>query len=364
MGMTNQPGHLRPQRPRIVLKSRSNRQSRLRLAINACLLCWAFLFIAPAFSQTSKESTPEDDKAPVEAEEPRPAERVGIVAPDSERLLEQDLSVSAPLTISQWLNIGEDQFLALIEPSHLTQAKGTVFLLPDRGQTPDWPNTLKPLRHQLAERGWTTIALQLPQAPPPPPPPRPLSAEENTEAPGSTEDQENKGDEQSDSPNAESPEAAPEPRIASEPEPDLEPNSEPEPSPVMTVAEQFEQLAQAAEAQASTYGGAPFIFVGVGEGAYWAALWAQGKQNLGQAPTTLVLIDAENRVIGEDRVITDFWQAGVATLDLVRQVTTDSQTRKAKALRLSGLAYKQQRLPTRDMGLGLTNRVAGFVSRQ
>lgn len=54
------------------------------------------------------------------------------------------------------------RFLAIQTPAVAQPAKGTVVLLHGRGLHPDWANVMHPLRVGLSERGWDTLAIQLP----------------------------------------------------------------------------------------------------------------------------------------------------------------------------------------------------------
>ncbi len=63
-----------------------------------------------------------------------------------------------PLT----LNAAGHEFLAIHMMSEAEKKKGAVILLHGRGLHPDQTNIVPPLRVGLAERGWDTLALQMP----------------------------------------------------------------------------------------------------------------------------------------------------------------------------------------------------------
>ncbi len=61
------------------------------------------------------------------------------------------------------LSEGESEFLAIYTVPE--RSRGSVIVLHGLGVHPNWPQVVYPLRVGLAERGWTTLALQLPILP-------------------------------------------------------------------------------------------------------------------------------------------------------------------------------------------------------
>ena len=53
-------------------------------------------------------------------------------------------------------------FLAIDTPASGEPVRGAVILLHGMGAHPDWPEVIHPLRLELPERGWRTLAIQLP----------------------------------------------------------------------------------------------------------------------------------------------------------------------------------------------------------
>jgi len=53
-------------------------------------------------------------------------------------------------------------FLAIDTPASGEPVRGAVILLHGMGAHPDWPEVIHPLRVELAEAGWRTLAIQLP----------------------------------------------------------------------------------------------------------------------------------------------------------------------------------------------------------
>jgi len=75
------------------------------------------------------------------------------------------------------LNLALDEersFLLLQREALAAQPKGNLILLPADGHHPNWPVGIAPLRQHLADYGWNTLALSLPQYQPLGPPARTL----------------------------------------------------------------------------------------------------------------------------------------------------------------------------------------------
>ena len=53
-------------------------------------------------------------------------------------------------------------FVGLWEAAKGATPTGAILLLHGEGHTPDWPQTIQPLRTYLPERGWSTLSLSLP----------------------------------------------------------------------------------------------------------------------------------------------------------------------------------------------------------
>ncbi len=61
-----------------------------------------------------------------------------------------------------YLKDGERDFLSIFTESMTDETKGAVLVLHGRGNHPDWHHVAGPVRIGLAERGWTTLSLQMP----------------------------------------------------------------------------------------------------------------------------------------------------------------------------------------------------------
>jgi pimeloyl-ACP methyl ester carboxylesterase len=76
---------------------------------------------------------------------------------------------------AQWLMAGDVRFLAIFKKSDANEHLGGAVLLHDAGENANDPTVIGPLRRYLAQRGWDTLALQLPR------PVDPLSATDRAE---------------------------------------------------------------------------------------------------------------------------------------------------------------------------------------
>ena len=70
---------------------------------------------------------------------------------------------------THWLDANEEKFLAIYTPytqHNRREPEGAILLLHDLGANADWPQLIKPLREQLAEKGWNTLSIQSPMLSP------------------------------------------------------------------------------------------------------------------------------------------------------------------------------------------------------
>jgi hypothetical protein len=58
------------------------------------------------------------------------------------------------------LNDGSHDFISILTP--VEHPRGAAIILPGCGVSPDWQDVVHPLRTGLAEKGWTTLSLQMP----------------------------------------------------------------------------------------------------------------------------------------------------------------------------------------------------------
>ena len=78
-----------------------------------------------------------------------------------QRMAEQ---LTEQLVIGEAVNItaGSLSFFALYTPAEGKTQRGGVILLHGQGAHPDWPDVISPLRRDLPDSGWATLAIQLP----------------------------------------------------------------------------------------------------------------------------------------------------------------------------------------------------------
>ncbi len=63
-----------------------------------------------------------------------------------------------------WLEAEGQKFIGLWEEERSGSAVGALLILHAAGQTPDWPDTIHPLRSSVIQHGWATLSIELPLA--------------------------------------------------------------------------------------------------------------------------------------------------------------------------------------------------------
>jgi hypothetical protein len=63
---------------------------------------------------------------------------------------------------TQWINNGDDTFLAIWNADRTGDAKGAILIIHAEGEHPTWPRTTRPLHDSLPDYGWATMAIHLP----------------------------------------------------------------------------------------------------------------------------------------------------------------------------------------------------------
>lgn len=63
---------------------------------------------------------------------------------------------------AEWLDLGKHKVLAIYTESALDSTKGGVIVIHGSGVHPNWQEVVQPLRTQLPEKGWATLAIQMP----------------------------------------------------------------------------------------------------------------------------------------------------------------------------------------------------------
>ncbi len=92
----------------------------------------------------AQESTPEP-----------PAETPETLPPLDQRseLDASNLARQLSAAEQQLLQVGDETVLALWRPANTGEAKGMIILLPDAGESADWPLVISPLRQRLPDAG-------------------------------------------------------------------------------------------------------------------------------------------------------------------------------------------------------------------
>lgn len=88
---------------------------------------------------------------------------LGTEAGQADRWAEE-LAASLPPGQIQRLGAEGDEFLAIYTEQLKPTPAGAVILLHDTGAHPDWPEVISPLRRELPDHGWSTLALHIPAA--------------------------------------------------------------------------------------------------------------------------------------------------------------------------------------------------------
>lgn len=104
------------------------------------------------------DPAPAKDAKPAET----PVERAALPSRSQEDALALERSV--PQAEQQQLQAGDDSFLALWKPANIDDPKGAVVIVPGADESPDWPDTVGPLRRKLPDVGWSSLSLSMPDA--------------------------------------------------------------------------------------------------------------------------------------------------------------------------------------------------------
>lgn len=133
-----------------------------------------------AIEAEAKETS--DDEVNLLANEAKPTEKtdnaISEGKPSSEKQvlqqLEQRFKTLKPQEVLR-LQDEEGDFFALLATERLGKIKGAVLIIPDTGQHAGWPDNLLTLHDELADHGWTSLFISLPEPLPPAVPKRSLT---------------------------------------------------------------------------------------------------------------------------------------------------------------------------------------------
>ena len=118
-----------------------------------CVPCWS------QDSQPIDPSTADITNQPdADTSTPVP-DRVNIDVESEQR--KQQLAIFDPQQL-QTLTVENTDFIALWEPATAAQQYGAILLIHDQGHHADWPNTMRSIRSDLSQYGWSTLSISLP----------------------------------------------------------------------------------------------------------------------------------------------------------------------------------------------------------
>ncbi|MDH4582685.1 DUF3530 family protein [Pseudomonas sp. BN415] len=281
-------------------------------------LCLALLPASPALLAEEEAATMPKESAPT-------LERAPLVERSQEEAA--NLERRLPSREQQPLMAGEEAFLALWQPANVSNPNGLVILLPGDGESADWPEAIGPLRRQLPNAGWSTLALTLPDPSGNPPPPRPVKTEEPTKAEPAV-----------------SPEKAQEEGPANtEQAGSAEPNTDPAPPALSRDAIQKAQTdrvfarIEAALAFARQQKPKSIVLLGHGSGAYWATQFLAAHEP--KDVRNLLLVAAERPTGYEPALEDSLPELKLATGDFYYK---DQPTDRDAALRRLQASKRQQ----------------------
>lgn len=267
------------------------------------------------------------------------------------------------------LEAGGHDFVALWRPANVGTSKGVIILLPGEGESADWPQGIGPLRRGLPDYGWQTLSISLPDSPNL----IPQRYAEVEQEPATTQPDKEDGAETEEPAEQDSPDEA-----GYLPEQTAAPAEEPPPATAKAddmdnnemESEQITQRIQAALAYARGQQPAAIVFLGQGNGAYWAARFLQQQT---PADVTHLVIIQPRQPEGQDQSLAQLVPPlKLATGDFYYEEGGGNQTgardRLNASRRIKHPAYRQIKLapqtgdPVADQEQ-LLRRVRGWLSR-
>lgn len=331
------------------------------------------LALSPILQAEDKAPTPPAEAntetvAETPAPAPKPIKRPPL--PDYNDQRAQELARLLP-TQAQTLTAGEDSFPALWLPASDGQPKGAVILLPGTGETPDWPRVISPLRYGLAQQGWHTLSLSLPEEESnipsrPPEPPKPVAPA--ADAPKDKEAAASEGDKKEENKEDSAKEA--EKPAEESPAPTEEEPAEVDP-PRPPLAERISARIEAALTFARAQDAKVIVLLGHGTGGYWAAHYL--SQDKAEALQQLILISPSQPTGQEVPLEGLLAKLPLATGDFYyADRPTEQQAanlRRSASQRARHPAYSQTPLNTLAGDLAseqqqLLRRIRGWLDRQ
>ncbi len=259
----------------------------------ARLLLLLTLACTTAYGQSGPDTADPEETADMEESAPPAVPRPDL--PTRNQLALERMQHHYP---GQFRSLDDDPgSAALYLPANRSKAFGWVILIPDSSQTADSNHLVEPLRHALADSGWHSLSLQLPEPDFLPlyvsPPPEPADPQEDS-------GQQTEGTEPDETAQPATTDTGPDLIEPADPlPPDADPSLElpPEPDEQPGNAEaasadaRFQHIRQsldAATAFANSHDNGPLALLGLGEGGWHAAAWQADNE----AAVALLLVEA------------------------------------------------------------------------
>lgn len=338
-----------------------------RLRVSFCLAAGLSAMITAPWASAADEPAappPSAGPAPVTIERPPTPSRSEAMAAN----LVRQLSASEFVSLKE----GEGDFVALWRPANVGSPKGVIILLPDEGESADWPRGIGPLRRGLPDHGWHTLSLSLPDSPAPLFPPA-AAEEQALEQPSEGTDAEAEQVATAEAPN----EAGylPEETAASPAEPPLEADdaevSSDKPAPQPSQPERIAERIEAALAFARSKQPTAIVLLGQGTGGYWAARYLQQQS---PADVRQLIMVQPRQPEGQDEPLAKLVPAlKLATGDFYYKDGVGNQSAARERLnasrRIDHPAYQQVGLPLHSGNRQvdqeqLLRRVRGWLDKQ
>lgn len=81
---------------------------------------------------------------------------------DREKFWDEEVRNRIKIGKAESIQAGDHKFLSIFTQESSNFPQGGILLLHDHGGHPDWPELIQPLRTQLPDFGWSTLAMQMP----------------------------------------------------------------------------------------------------------------------------------------------------------------------------------------------------------
>jgi len=307
---------------------------------------------APAeTSESTDEETSDDEKSGkpkitlttkdwLELERPKASEEQARI-----KLLLKEVDQRELVTLSA----GEEEFIGLFLEYNTAQPLGAVLMLHDEGLHPDNNQLISPLRKNLPNHGWNTLAIAIPTPDSTPLPTRKLAPypadftlnppEENEEE---TEEESEPGESTDTNQNEATPEEAPETTEATKETATSEDTATEETNTASKESAQQRTMAriEAAVQDLMNRGQLNIVLVGQGIGASWAISYLESSGN--QEMFTLVMVDPKLPKTEEDQNYINTRLAEFADLPILDIISQQNAYAKKKAKERMNFATRKR----------------------